>query len=53
MADAAKIGTEWGDSELDAIVGDYFEMLAETYRADGHFFVGNKTGAGAFVLNRR
>ncbi len=27
MADDAKIGTAWRDDELDAIVGDYFEML--------------------------
>ena len=28
MADEAKIGTNWEDDELDAIVADYFEMLA-------------------------
>lgn len=28
MADGAKIGTDWKDDELDAIVADYFEMLA-------------------------
>src|SRR5208282_3270140 len=28
MADATKIGTNWQDDELDAIVGDYFAMLA-------------------------
>ena len=28
MADQAKIGTRWQDDELDAIVADYFEMLA-------------------------
>jgi hypothetical protein len=28
MADEAKIGTNWLDDELDAIVADYFEMLA-------------------------
>lgn len=27
MADEAKTGTPWRDSELDAIVADYFEML--------------------------
>lgn len=27
MADAAKIGTDWRDNELDAIVADYFTML--------------------------
>jgi hypothetical protein len=29
MADDAKIGTNWRDDELDAIVADYFAMLAE------------------------
>ena len=28
MADQAKIGTDWGADELDAIVADYFAMLA-------------------------
>jgi hypothetical protein len=28
MADEAKIGTHWQDDELDAIVADYFDMLA-------------------------
>ena len=28
MADEAKIGTHWQDDELDAIVSDYFAMLA-------------------------
>lgn len=28
MADGTKIGTDWKDDELDAIVADYFEMLA-------------------------
>lgn len=28
MADQAKIGTNWSDVELDAIIGDYFDMLA-------------------------
>src|SRR5580704_1770903 len=28
MADEAKIGTNWQDDELDAIVADYFAMLA-------------------------
>lgn len=28
MADASKIGTPWQDAELDAIVEDYFDMLA-------------------------
>jgi hypothetical protein len=28
VADQAKIGTDWGDDELDAIVADYFAMLA-------------------------
>ncbi|MEX2374442.1 MAG: hypothetical protein WD942_02505 [Dehalococcoidia bacterium] len=27
MADEAKIGTPWGDEELDAIIADYFAML--------------------------
>jgi hypothetical protein len=27
MADETKIGTDWRDVELDAIVADYFEML--------------------------
>lgn len=27
MADESKIGTDWQDSELDAIVTDYFDML--------------------------
>jgi len=28
MADEAKVGTNWSDDELDAIVADYFAMLA-------------------------
>jgi hypothetical protein len=28
MADQAKVGKAWGDDELDAIVADYFAMLA-------------------------
>jgi hypothetical protein len=28
MADETKIGTRWQDDELDAIVSDYFNMLA-------------------------
>src|SRR5436309_13894848 len=28
MADAKKIGTNWQDDELDAIVADYFAMLS-------------------------
>lgn len=28
MADQAKVGKDWGDDELDAIVADYFAMLA-------------------------
>ena len=28
MADEAKIGRDWQEDELDAIVADYFEMLA-------------------------
>src|SRR6202795_3443351 len=28
MADDAKIGTNWQDDELDAIIADYFAMLA-------------------------
>jgi hypothetical protein len=28
MADQAKVGSNWGDDELDAIVADYFAMLA-------------------------
>ncbi|HLW69401.1 MAG TPA: DUF3883 domain-containing protein [Candidatus Binataceae bacterium] len=28
MADEAKVGTHWHDDELDAIVADYFDMLA-------------------------
>ncbi len=28
MIDASKIGTDWSDDELDAIVADYFAMLA-------------------------
>lgn len=27
MADQEKIGTEWQDDELDAIIADYFSML--------------------------
>ena len=27
MADEAKIGTDWQNDELDAIVADYFVML--------------------------
>src|ERR1035437_2156955 len=29
MADEAKIGTQWQDDELDAIVVDYFAMLED------------------------
>ncbi|MGH6951160.1 MAG: DUF3883 domain-containing protein, partial [Vitreimonas sp.] len=29
MADESKIGTDWSDEELDAIVADYFAMLGE------------------------
>lgn len=29
MADDAKIGKQWGDDELDAIVADYFAMLED------------------------
>ena len=28
MADESKIGRDWQDDELDAIVSDYFDMLA-------------------------
>ncbi len=28
MADEAKLGTNWGDDELDLIIADYFTMLA-------------------------
>jgi|SRR5882762_7638816 len=28
MADESKIGTNWQDDELDAIIADYFAMLA-------------------------
>src|SRR5258706_15008431 len=28
MADESKIGTNWQDDELDAIVADYFDMLS-------------------------
>ena len=28
MADETKIGTNWQDDDLDAIVADYFAMLA-------------------------
>src|SRR3984893_4891269 len=28
MADESKIGTDWQDDELDAIIADYFAMLA-------------------------
>lgn len=28
MVDDAKVGTDWGNDELDAIVADYFSMLA-------------------------
>ena len=28
MADESKVGTHWQDDELDAIVADYFDMLA-------------------------
>lgn len=27
MADGSKIGTDWQDDELDAIVADYFDIL--------------------------
>jgi hypothetical protein len=27
MANQAKVGADWGDDELDAIVADYFAML--------------------------
>ncbi len=28
MADESKLGKDWQDDELDAIVADYFDMLA-------------------------
>ena len=28
MADESKIGTDWQNDELDAIIADYFVMLA-------------------------
>ncbi len=28
MADASRVGTNWQDEELDAIVADYFAMLS-------------------------
>ncbi|MEE2850799.1 MAG: DUF3883 domain-containing protein [Pseudomonadota bacterium] len=37
MADASKTGTDWKDDELDAIVADYFAMLA--LDAAGEHFV--------------
>lgn len=37
MADEAKIGTDWTDDELDAIVADYFAMLAAEQA--GHAYV--------------
>jgi hypothetical protein len=37
MADETKIGTHWQDDELDAIVADYFAMLAADL--SGHQYV--------------
>jgi hypothetical protein len=37
MADQTKIGKDWGDGELDAIVADYFAMLA--LEREGRSFV--------------
>lgn len=34
MADQAKVGKDWGDDELDAIVADYFAMLAAERAGD-------------------
>ena len=36
MADEAKSGTDWSDEDLDAIVADYFDMLAAELEG-GHF----------------
>ena len=36
MADQAKVGTVWGDDELDAIVADYFAMLAAEREGRGY-----------------
>ena len=43
MADEAKIGTHWQDDELDAIVADYFSMLAEDL--SGRSYVKSKHSA--------
>src|ERR1700730_12440712 len=43
MADEAKIGTNWRDDELDAIVTDYFAMLAEDL--SGRSYVKSKHSA--------
>jgi hypothetical protein len=44
MADEAKIGTNWQDDELDAIVADYFVMLAEDL--SGQPYVKSRHSAG-------
>jgi hypothetical protein len=36
VADQAKIGTDWDDAELDAIVADHFAMLALELRGQGY-----------------
>lgn len=37
MADEAKVGTDWSDEDLDAIVADYFDMLGA--ELEGRHFV--------------
>ncbi|MGI8839453.1 MAG: DUF3883 domain-containing protein [Caulobacteraceae bacterium] len=48
MADQAKVGTVWGDDELDAIVADYFAMLAA--EREGRGFV--KSHHSAALMER-
>jgi hypothetical protein len=43
MADQAKVGTHWQYDELDAIVADYFDMLAADLA--GHAYVKSKHSA--------
>src|SRR5271168_4727814 len=43
MADEAKIGTNWQDDELDAIVTDYFAMLSADL--SGHQYVKSRHSA--------
>ena len=51
MADKAKIGTNWQDDELDAIVADYFAMLeADSEKLFGFSRVVAKKGDNDWVF---